>query len=147
MKLASKLLRALLPLIFLIMSLPQLLAKKELNIVVAKDVQVEFNLAILPVRFVYLDEQKQISKIWNNTTINDQQYLLKFFDSSNRELTVNNQQIIEQYFTILESTDPFDEGYIFDREIKTYSSNVPVQNLNIDLKSSSLGLEEIYTYI
>lgn len=147
MKLASKLLRALLPLIFLIMSLPQLLAKKELNIVVAKTAQVKFNLAILPVRFVYLDEQKQISKIWNNTTINDQQYLLKFFDSSNRELTVNNQQIIEQYFTILESTDPFDEGYIFDREIKTYSSNTAIQDLKIELKSSSLGLEEIYTYI
>lgn len=147
MKLASKLLRALLPLIFLIMSLPQLLAKKELNIVVAKTAQVKFNLAILPVRFVYLDEQKQISKIWNNTTINDQQYLLKFFDSSNRELTVNNQQIIEQYFKILESTNPFAEGYIFDRASTKYSSNTAIQDFKIELKSNSLGLEEIYTYI
>ena len=147
MRLASKLLRALLPLIFLITSLPLLVAKKELNIVVAKDTQVEFNLAILPVRFVYLDEQKQISKIWNNASINDQQYLLKFFDSENREIKINNQQIIKQYFTILESTNPFDEGYIFDRESNKYSSNTAIQDLKIELKSSSFGLEEIYTYI
>lgn len=149
MKVASKLGRALLPLIGLIISLLLLKVNKN-NFVVfigTKAAQLEFDQLILPVRFVYLDKNQQIIKIWNNTKVNDRQYVLKFFNFENKEILPTNQELIDQYFSILEKTNPFDKGFIFYQDTTTRNSSLSNKGLKIELRESDLGLEEIYTYI
>lgn len=149
MRRTSKLFGVLLPLIFFITILPMLIAQIKLNAVVVevKAAQVELNLTILPVRFVYLDENQQIIKIYNNARVDDQQYLLKFFDASNQEIIVSDQKIMERYLIILENINPFQEGFIFDSELNDDSKNLSRTNFTLELKKNNFGLEEIYTYI
>lgn len=149
MKVASKLVRVLLPLIKLIIGLLLLTVNQNTFIVSIgiKAAQLEFDQSILPVRFVYLDKNQQIIKIWNNTKANDRQYVLKFFNFENKEILITSQELIDQYFSILEKINPFDKGLIFHQDAITKNSSLSNKGLKIELRESDLGLEEVYTYI
>ncbi|NMA30026.1 MAG: hypothetical protein GX943_03155 [Candidatus Pacebacteria bacterium] len=149
MNTASKLARALLPLIILIMTLPLTkICKNHKRLCSAiQAAELEFNQSILPVRFVYLDNNQQIQRIWNNAKIDDQQYILKFFNSLNQEIAIVDETLIKQYFLILKLTKPFEQGFIYDREHPLEKNNVSDKQFKVELRKSTFGIEEIYTYI
>jgi len=149
MRIVSKLIRALLPPIFLIATLPQPIASiKSSNFISGiRASDVNFQQAILSVRFVYLDNQQNIVKIYNNAKLTDFQYLLKFFASSGQEMAVINQELLDQYLQILEVIDPFSEGFIFTQENQFVQQESLDKTFEIDLRHDNLGLKEIYTYI
>ena len=89
---------------------------------------IDFSQRILPVRFVYLDEQGQAKRSWSNVQNQDAVYVFKIFDNQGRELSlaegarkkslqeVVSQTVIErkksEYSTLLESGSAL-------REVKT----------------------------
>ncbi len=42
---------------------------------------------ILPVRFVYLEKDGSIDRIWSNVRENDDEYIVKFFDTKQKEVS------------------------------------------------------------
>jgi hypothetical protein len=130
------------------MVLPLIIVSKKSSVSFSgQAVDLDLNLAILPVRFVYLNSEQTIVKIFNNAKLFDSTYVLKFFDEANREINITDQKILEQYFAILETCDPFSEGFIFSLENELDRQQSSPNSLKVDFRQNELGLEEIYTYI
>ena len=105
---------------------------------------VNFVLTILPVRFVYV-ENNEIIKIWNNVKKDDTQYVVKFLDKNDKEITPS-QTLYTQYFRIIEEINIFEHGTIYDENIKI-SKKTYTDNIHIQVNENSLEKEEIYTMI
>lgn len=54
---------------------------------------INFSQSILPVQFVYLDNDFSIDKIWSNISATDSQYVMKFFDARQKEVLINNNLV------------------------------------------------------
>lgn len=50
--------------------------------------------SILPVRFVYLEKDGSIDHIWSNVTEKDSQYVVKFFDIKQKEISTEKNMIL-----------------------------------------------------
>jgi len=73
---------------------------------------VTFTQAILPVRFVYVDEMGEIIRIWSNVKSTDTSYVLKFFKN---ELELEkNENLLFSYYKTMEETIPYQQGLIYD---------------------------------
>lgn len=57
----------------------------------------QFGQSILPVRFVYLDQEGDVGKIWSNVSQDDSQYVIKFFDEKKQEMPPS-RYLVAQYF-------------------------------------------------
>jgi hypothetical protein len=103
---------------------------------------ITLTITILPVRFVYVDSEYQIVKIWNNVKKDDGKYGLKFYDEQTKKEIDGNDYIMAQFNSLLLQIDPFTEGLIYDRSVgiekKDYATNVDIQFNE---------REEIYTLI
>ena len=62
---------------------------------------INFSQAILPVRFVYLDQGREIKDIWSNITETDGQYMIKFFDSKLKTEISASDKIFSDYQKII----------------------------------------------
>jgi hypothetical protein len=51
--------------------------------------------SILPVRFVYLQKDGNINRIWSNVTEKDEVYVVKFFDEKKKEVPMDKKNILE----------------------------------------------------
>ena len=105
---------------------------------------VNFVLTILPVRFVYV-ENNEIIKIWNNVEKDDTQYVVKFLDQNEKEITPS-ENLYSQYFNIIEELDVFKHGTIYDENMRI-SKKADNDNIYIQVNENSLEKEEIYTMI
>jgi len=106
--------------------------------------EVTFSITILPVRFVYI-ENGQIVKIWNNTTENDTEYILKFLDYETNERLMETEQLTIAYFQALQGIDVFEQGIIFKRTTTTFVDNTPSSEIKFNYTSK--GVEEVHTFI
>jgi hypothetical protein len=111
-----------------------------------KEASINLNLTIWPVRFIYLDEEENIVKIWNNVQTGHDVYILKVFDlKDNVELEIIGSVLI-QYFEILKNVDIFAQGYIFDTHANGLENNENFSSdINVEYRMNYL--EEIYTYL
>jgi hypothetical protein len=105
---------------------------------------VTFSVTILPVRFVYV-ENGQIVKIWNNTTENDTEYVLKFLDYESNEELVETEQLTIAYFEAIQGIDVFEQGVIFERTSTTFVDNT--RSSEVQFNYTATGVEEVHTFI
>lgn len=50
---------------------------------------------ILPVRFVYLEKDGSIERVWSNVTEKDAGYVVKFFDKKQKEVSMDKKMILK----------------------------------------------------
>lgn len=105
---------------------------------------VNFVLTILPVRFVYV-ENNEIIKIWNNVKKDDTQYVVKFVDQNEKEITPT-EKLYSQYFSIIEDLDVFEHGTIYDEDTRI-SKKISTDKIHIQVNENPFEKEEIYTMI
>jgi len=105
---------------------------------------VTFSVTILPVRFVYV-KNGQVVKIWNNTTENDTEYVLKFFDSENDKEVAQTDMLTIAYFEAIQGIDAFKQGTIFEKSTTTLVNNK--ESPNVKINYTSTGVEEVHTFI
>ncbi|MFA7628364.1 MAG: hypothetical protein WCY37_03075 [Candidatus Dojkabacteria bacterium] len=110
----------------------------------SKSANVTFSVTILPVRFVYV-ESGQIVKIWNNTTENDTEYVLKFLDYESNEELVETEKLTIAYFEAIQGIDVFEQGVIFERTSTTFVDNT--QSSEVQFNYTATGVEEVHTFI
>ncbi|MEK7598336.1 MAG: hypothetical protein AAB487_01220 [Patescibacteria group bacterium] len=92
---------------------------------------INFSQAILPVRFVYLDQGREIKDIWSNITETDGQYMIKFFDSKLKTEISASDKIFSDYQKIIS----LNAGEISSKK-----------SLTIDFVKNNGLLEEVRTY-
>lgn len=102
---------------------------------------IDLEQSILPVRFIYLDSEQNIIKIWNNVGPFDRAYVIKFYTNTS-EIEID-QDLIERYTNLLSQIDPFKYGYISTNENNTSL----LRQHEINLLIINDGYEEIHTYI
>ncbi len=86
--------------------------------------------SILPVKFVYLDEKKHISRVWSNVQEIDSVYVVKFFSEKNKEELISNELLLSKFK---------------DKEIRQENRNL--QTLKIDFIENGNKLEEVHTFV
>lgn len=92
---------------------------------------VNFSQSILPVKFVYLNDKKQIRKVWSNTRETDSVYVVKFFsDKDKKELAVEKKLLAK-----------------FKKASIKQEVNNNLQSLRVDFIESEGSLEEIHTFV
>ena len=108
--------------------------------------QTVFKQQILPVRFVYVDKQGNIDRIWNNAQEGDSMYVIKFFETGTNTEISQNKNLILQYVRLISKVSIFSQGNIFiaGLEIATIPTKI---NTIISFQDSLQGLQEIHTYI
>lgn len=104
------------------------------------EVKITFSFEILPVRFVYINEEGGITRIWNNTENKHQRYVLKFFKNDTEEEVEPSEKHLDSYYTIIQNTNNFYEGDIFDLALTTFTLD---NSKDIDVKFLSDETGEI----
>jgi hypothetical protein len=107
---------------------------------------VSFSQSILPVRFVYIDVNGEVVKIWNNVRKGDDVYVLKFFSFEENEELDFNSELFRIYSNVLKNLDIFAQEYIYD--ISNFMGLENQQNgMEITLEYTIGKMHEVHTYI
>ncbi len=112
-----------------------------------KSVNVTFSLTILPVRFVYINENGDIERIWNNALNKHDLYGLKFYSTENEKDEINpTYKQLSAYYTIIQNTNEFFEGDIYKiNETKLQEKN---NSFTVDFVKNEKGnITEVHTLI
>jgi hypothetical protein len=105
--------------------------------------EVHFGQSILPVRFVYLDHNGQITKIWSNVSEKDSVYIIKYFDEkSQKEVALESNNVFNSYQNIIDQTQLI-SGSVSAADMK---GDTVQDNLAIDFVKINNTVEEIHTY-
>jgi len=111
----------------------------------AKDVEasnVSFGQRILPVRFVYLDNEGAIKNIWSNISAKDSLYVVKFFDEKTKKEVRADEGLFERYRTSVKDDQ---EGSIVSKAFK--GENKYFTQVSIDFVKKEGVFEEIQTIV
>jgi len=106
---------------------------------------VTLSLKIIPVRFVYLNDNYEIVKIWNNVKEEDQVYALKFYKEDEKTELIVGDDVTAEYFEIVKETDIFKQGIIYTQDSQKVVQKNYARNLEIEFNNTSSGVEEIHT--
>lgn len=107
--------------------------------------QTTLKISILPVRFVYVNDENEIVKIWNNTKEEDTKYILKYIDFETNKEIEENEILANKYLAVIKNIDVFAEGVIYDINVRITTENSV--DWDIQVNDTGSGLEEVHTYI
>jgi len=123
---------------------PETVVKEEKS-VNSNTTTVTLSLKIIPVRFVYLNDEYEIVKIWNNVKEEDQVYALKFYKEDEKTELIVGDDVRAEYFEIVKETDIFKQGIIYTQNSEKGIQKNYARNLEIDFNNTPAGIEEIHT--
>lgn len=105
----------------------------------------QFQQSILPVRFIYVDDQEDIVKVFNNVVGSNTQYVIKFFNADNEQEIGVNPGLLSKYQEFINNVDISETGFSTSSlDNKTTSQDGRPM---IELINSPQGLQEIHTII
>lgn len=102
--------------------------------------------SILPVRFVYLNSDGEIARIWNNVTQKDDFYAIKFYASGSKKEISPTGKNLSNYQELLDRRNCFQEGDIFNYNQREPGGNHK-EEFKVDFIKRYKSIEEIHTYV
>jgi len=108
----------------------------------AEAANVTFGQSILPVRFVYLDQEGEVSSIWSNVSAKDKVYVVKFFNEKTRSEVGIDKGLLVRYRTAMTQ----DENQAVKLKGFARNNNMFTQ-ASIDFVEKGDYLEEVHTIV
>jgi len=105
----------------------------------------QFEQSILPVRFIYLNNNDDVVKIFNNVTETNTAYILKFYrEDTNSEVPISDS-LLNNFKQLINKVDISQQGFI---DIGQNNQNArQVIGPAVEFFNSPQGLQEIHTFI
>ena len=108
----------------------------------AEAANVSLGQSILPVRFVYLDQEGEISNIWSNISAKDKVYVVKFFNEKTRsEVGMNDDLLVRYRMAIVR-----DENQAVKLKSFARNNNAFIQ-ASVDFIEKEDCFEEVHTIV
>lgn len=105
----------------------------------------QFQQSILPVRFIYLDENGNIIKIFNNVSELNTVYILKFYnDKTGVELPIT-KDLLDKFQILIDKVDMLQQGFFYTASLTQKQAQTITPH--IELLNSPQGLQEIHTIL
>ena len=105
---------------------------------------VNFSQSILPVRFVYLDNQNEIQKIWSNVSSDDSLYVVKFLNQKSQKEIKMNSNIFGDYQNMIRRSKLM-SGELLASSLNSYNKGNS-RSLSVDFIQDKNSIEEVHTY-
>ena len=105
----------------------------------------QFEQSIFPVRFIYLNNNDDIVKVFNNVTETNTAYILKFYrEDTNSEVPISDP-LLNNFKQLINKVDISQQGFI---DIGQNNQNArQVIGPAVEFFNSPQGLQEIHTFI
>lgn len=104
--------------------------------------EINMSQRILPVRFIYLNRNGGIEKVWSNVTDADSLYAIKFFDAKTQAEVSSNPKLVNDYQRVVSQSRLVSGTAFPDRTISDFSRN----NLMVNFVQKDGVMEEVRTY-
>lgn len=106
---------------------------------------VNFSQSILPVRFVYINNQGNIEKIWSNISEKDDLYVVKCIDAKSQKEVSMNDKLLMSYQDMVKKSGTV-SGTIFPDVTRNYFSQKDNYSVAVDFLKFNNYVEEVRTY-
>ena len=108
----------------------------------AEAANVTFGQSILPVRFVYLDQEGEVSSIWSNVSARDKVYVVKFFNEKTKSEVRMSEGLLARYRTaIVQDENQAGKLKSFVRNSNTFTQ------ASVDFVEKGDYFEEVHTIV
>jgi|GEM_PF-1945335 len=104
-----------------------------------------FSQSILPVRFVYLDNQNTIQRIWSNISPTDNLYMVKFINVKTQTEMGFSENVFNSYQDIMRKSNSV-SGLIVPSAVIASPAQNNFYNLAIDFIKTENSFEEVHTF-
>ena len=109
--------------------------------------QVTFNITILPVRKVYVNDSGEIEKIWNNAKEKHETYVLQFIDKESEGEIEPTREQRDNYFIIMQHIKPYNEGMIYENTDENINFEDTSENVTEFVSNEKGEITEVRTIL